>query len=237
MHRILVTRPEPLASRTAERLVEAGYEPLVLPLSRTLRLQPVPSGIPRQPRAVAVTSAAAIRNAPKELLRSLVGVPCFAVGPATAALARNAGFESVAEGPGDAPGLARLLVAGGQAPILYLAGRVRRPEFEAQLASAGIDVATVETYDTVSLLPATDHVASLLDGNGPDAALVYSATAAEALQELADRHQLASLLAKTAFCCLSPRIAERFEREWGRKIRVAAEPTEEALLSLLSSSG
>ncbi|TJX45058.1 MAG: uroporphyrinogen-III synthase, partial [Mesorhizobium sp.] len=38
MLRVLVTRPEPGASRTARKLEEMGFEPLLLPLTETVAL-------------------------------------------------------------------------------------------------------------------------------------------------------------------------------------------------------
>ncbi|RVD11473.1 uroporphyrinogen-III synthase, partial [Mesorhizobium sp. M7A.F.Ca.ET.027.02.1.1] len=38
MLRVLVTRPEPGASRTAHRLEEAGFQPVLLPLTETKAL-------------------------------------------------------------------------------------------------------------------------------------------------------------------------------------------------------
>ncbi|RWD19075.1 MAG: uroporphyrinogen-III synthase, partial [Mesorhizobium sp.] len=38
MLRVLVTRPEPGASRTAQRLEEMGFQPILLPLTETVAL-------------------------------------------------------------------------------------------------------------------------------------------------------------------------------------------------------
>ena len=98
-------------------------------------------------------------------------------------------------------------------------------------------MSAVETYDTVGLRPPVERVTGLLDGKDVDAALVYSATAAEALRDLVARPQLAASFAQTSFHCLSPRIGERLDDVAGRRILVAAEPTEEALLFLRSRPG
>ena len=61
--RVLVLRPEPGASATAQALRRMGFEPLVLPLTVIQRLTPVfaPSV---EHDAVIVTSANALRHAP-----------------------------------------------------------------------------------------------------------------------------------------------------------------------------
>jgi uroporphyrinogen-III synthase len=235
MPRALVTRPAPLAARTARRLQETGFEAIVLPLSETKAIAVDPSLIPAAAGSIAVTSANALLNAPGGLIRGLAGIPCHAVGRATGATARAAGFRSVIEGPGDAAGLARLLAtSGGAAPVVYLCGRVRRPDFEATLAAAGTGVIAVETYDTVSIRPDVGHASAVIGRQPLAAALVYSASAADALLELAEHPDLAGRFQDTAFCCLSPRIAARLVPGVDRKILVATEPTEEALLSLLA---
>ncbi|TIX52492.1 MAG: uroporphyrinogen-III synthase, partial [Mesorhizobium sp.] len=38
MVRVLVTRPEPGASRTAQRLLDQGFQPILLPLTETVAL-------------------------------------------------------------------------------------------------------------------------------------------------------------------------------------------------------
>ena len=64
--RVLVTRPEPGASRTAVKLRAMGFEPVLLPLSETKPLAIPRDPIPESAVAVAITSANAIRHAPEE---------------------------------------------------------------------------------------------------------------------------------------------------------------------------
>ena len=90
--------------------------------------------------------------------------------------------------------------------MIYLCGRLRKPEFEAQLGAAGVAVEPVETYDTGRVPPAATaaHARSI----GPvDAVLVYSSEAAASLEALTREAGLAELFAAARFCCLSPGIA------------------------------
>src|SRR5882757_8304646 len=75
MVRVLVTRPEPGASRTAIRLEAQGFQPVLLPLTETVML-PVETKTISGVVAVAVTSANAVRHAPKELIAALAALPC-----------------------------------------------------------------------------------------------------------------------------------------------------------------
>ena len=238
MRRVLVTRPEPGASQTAHRLAAAGFVPLLLPLFETHSLFVDGGSIPDTIGAVAVSSANAIRHAPRELVERLAARPCFAVGEKTAETARAAGFLHVREGRGDAEALARTIMAAGPVgTVVYLCGRVRRPTFEAMLVAADVAVRAIETYNTIGIDYEAGPAIQVLGGLPVDAALLYSAAAAEALTKLLDRPEFADLFENTAFFCMSARVAGALETTGRGKIRVAKEPTEDALLSLLGKSG
>jgi uroporphyrinogen-III synthase len=230
--RVLVTRPEPGASRTMRRLQGLGFEPIFLPLTETVALPVGAETVAGD--AVAMTSANAVRHAPRELISALAALPCHTVGHRTAEAARAAGFLSVSEGPGDAERLAEALAGelSGKT-IIYLGGRVRFPAFEAGLQRAGVVVRTVETYDTVALDYSDDEIRTCLSGQPVDAVLLYSAKAATAMQALVGRPGLRDLFEKTQAFALSERIAAAFSDVGAKKTHVAREPQEEALLELL----
>ncbi|UVC16487.1 uroporphyrinogen-III synthase [Mesorhizobium onobrychidis] len=234
MIRVLVTRPQPGASRTAQRLRDQGFQPILLPLTETVALPVDVDGIAIKSAAVAVTSANAARHAPKEIIAALAALPCHAVGRRTAESARTAGFLSVSEGPGDAEALADALAGdyAGQT-IVYLCGRVRFSGFEQRLQAAGVHVRTVEAYDTVALDYSDEAVLARLSGQPVEAVLLYSAKAAAAMQALTERPALRDLFEETWFFALSGRIAAALETVASEKLRVAPEPSEEALLELL----
>jgi uroporphyrinogen-III synthase len=234
--RVLVTRPEPGALQTANRLRDMGFSPLVLPLSET-HVLPVDS-VPEIFDAVAVTSANAIRHASRALLDRLAGSRCYAVGQKTAAAALQAGFADIVTGPGDADALANAIISAEKpgAAILYLCGRVRMAAFEEKLRAADINVGPVETYDTVAINHETGLVRRLLDEQPVDAVLLYSAKAAGAFVDIASRPELAPLFAGAGLYCLSPRVASALAGRDGVQIHVAAEPNEEALLLLLKNA-
>lgn len=235
--RVLVTRPEPDASNTARLLTALGFDPLILPLTKT-------AGLPEQAEvkgkfdAVVVTSSNALRHASDNLLAALAGTPGFAVGDHTAEKLKSAGFSAVKSANGDAEALARLAIdqtlAGAR--IAYLCGVVRRPDFEAALVSAGRTVVPLETYNTIRLNPPEDEVESALGGQDVDAALVYSAESAAALSDLLKRSAASKPLSKTVFCCLSARVATALDVQVAQ-IRVAKRPEQEALFDVLKAGG
>ncbi|WP_136618053.1 MULTISPECIES: uroporphyrinogen-III synthase [Mesorhizobium] len=234
MLRVLVTRPEPGASRTAQQLRETGFQPILLPLTETVAL-PVDAGLVLDAAvAVAITSANAVRHAPEEVIAALAALPCHAVGKRTAEAARKAGFLSVSEGPGNAEGLADSLAADlSGKTIVYLCGRVRFPAFEQELKAASVHVHAVETYDTLQVGYSDEAILERLSGQSADAVLLYSVKAAAAIQTLARRPALHRLFEKTWFFALSARIAAVLDDTASERIRIAAQPDEEALLALL----
>src|SRR4051794_25280604 len=91
MRRLVVLRPEPGASATAERARMLGLEPVMVPL---FEVEPVAWQAPDAARfdALLLTSANAVRMGGEELSK-LRRLPVHAVGEATARSALDAGFD------------------------------------------------------------------------------------------------------------------------------------------------
>ncbi len=93
--RVLVTRPVEDAGATAARLRELGHELLIAPLLE-IRFRDGPELSLDGFQAIVATSANGVRALIGRTLRPAT-LPIFAVGPQTAALAREAGFADVQE--------------------------------------------------------------------------------------------------------------------------------------------
>jgi uroporphyrinogen-III synthase len=115
---LLLTRPEADSRRLAAMVPE-----LPAVISPILRIVPVEHDAARLASAAALvfTSVHAIPSAGPGNGRT-----AFCVGPRSAAVAREAGFE-VIEGPGDAEGLAPLIAASGLAALHPRGVHVARP--------------------------------------------------------------------------------------------------------------
>lgn len=124
---VLVTRPEPEASATVAAARTAGFEALASPLLRIRTLPVPPAGPGTPPEAILLTSArsAALLRAARPALGA--DVPVFAVGPATAAAARAAGFSRVAATDTDGQAALEAAVAAGHRRILHARGNDSRP--------------------------------------------------------------------------------------------------------------
>src|SRR5690349_4237099 len=106
MKRVLVTRSEPGASETAERLAAMGYLPVVEPL---FEVEPIPGVIVPAFDALAFTSANGVRVFAK--LSPRRDGPVFCVGARTAETARELGFADVTSADGDVGALEQLILA------------------------------------------------------------------------------------------------------------------------------
>ena len=231
--RVLVTRPEPGASRTARRLQSLGYEPVVVPLSH-VETVPIAPPDPTAFDAIAVTSANALRALDPQIVQSLIQRRLFCVGKATAEEARQVGFGEVFIGAGTGAGLATLvactLPAGGK--LLYLCGAPRDEDFEGALAEAGILVEPVEVYRMAET--ATAAAEETLSGQPAiDAALVYSAEGARHLCALATTPTGRQLFANTRVLALSEKCAAAMGDAFENRLQVADMPDEDSLFALL----
>lgn len=230
MRTVLITRPEPSASATAERLKRMGFDAVIAPV---MRIEGTRAGIPDGPfAAIIVTSANALvgLNDVSDALKSL---PVLCVGERTAIAARIAGFHRAESAGGDARHLGTILVGRFQAGtrILYLAGSVRKPDVEQALTRHGIKCDTVETYHAI---PEEEWPPALLAGiRRCEAVLHYSRSAAETFLSVAGRSGFDPTGKSLHHLCLSEDIAEPLRRAGAMLINVARAPNEDALFLLL----
>jgi uroporphyrinogen-III synthase len=229
--RILVTRPEPGASRTAARLAAAGFEPVVLPLTR---IETLDFTLPDGPfDAVIVTSSQALKAVKPELILHL---PVFAVGETTAESAMSVGFGKVITAGGSVASIAALIRESAEpaARLLYLCGKVRRPELETALGDAGFDLKAVETYDAVPVIYSETEFAAHLGKSAFDAVVLMSAQAATLFSAIDQNGRFEALFISSALVCFSKRIADRLEKAAHGRVIVTAEASEDAFMELLS---
>jgi uroporphyrinogen-III synthase len=222
--RLLVTRPEADAARTADALRARGLEVVVAPL---LRIEPVNAEFGGPFDAVLMTSANAARAiAAHPRAGKLFSLPCLTVGDRSAEAARAAGFTRVESADGALPDLVRLVTqrhTNGR--LLYLAGEDRAGEF----SSHGVAVETAVVYRAVAVEQLPPDVArAQLDG-----VLHYSRRSAATLLRLAEKAGALNAVLGLAHYCLSAEVAAPLRAAGAQRIAVAASPTESALLTLL----
>jgi len=208
-----VLRPEPGAGETAARAAALGLDPVVAPL---FVVTPLPWSPPPPERfdAILFTSA----NAPRLAGAATADVRCYAVGEATAAAARAAGFADVRTGPSDGAAAAAMMADEGVRRALHLCGRDH-----IAVGAAGMEVERRIVYaaEAESRLPGAAR-AALSDGA---LVLLHSARAAAAFAALAGERSGIRLAA------ISPAAAAAAGEGW-TSVSVAAAPRDEALLEL-----
>ena len=233
--KVLVTRPEPENARTAATLRALGHEALLAPL---LRFEPLPGAAwtPGPFAALLVTSANAVRALAGHPRREAVQeLRVFAVGDRTAAAARASGFARVVSARGDAGALAALVadqLAGEMRPLLHLAGE-DHVGLATDLAPRGIHVETAAVYRMAPAAGFPGAVAEALRRGEIEAVLHYSPRSAEAYLACARAGEIERAGLAPAHACLSAAVAAPLERAGARRIALAAEPNEDALLRLI----
>ena len=233
--RVLITRPEPDAARTAETLRAAGHH---VSVDSLLAVEPVafdpPSG---EFAALAVTSA----NAPRALaanpgIAKLKSLPLFALGAHSADAAREAGFSRVETAGGDARALGEML--GRRLPtgarVLYLAGEDRARDLAAWTSPAKISLETLVVYRAKAAERFADATAAKLRAREFDAVLHFSPRSAATFVTLARQARLEAVLLSVRHLCLSEAVAAVLAGA-GARAEIAPRPEEAALLALLDS--
>jgi uroporphyrinogen-III synthase len=229
--RLLVTRPEPDATRSADALRLLGHEAVVAPLTR---METIAAEFGGPFSAVLMTSANAARAVAQHArLGEITTLPLFTVGARSADAAREAGFVRVMSADGAQRDLVRL--AAMRLPrgtrLLYLAGEDRAGDLPGDLAQHGILVETAVIYRAAArdALPREAlSVISALDG-----ALHYSPRSVETLLRLAERAGALGAVLSLAHYCLSAVVARPLRAAGAARVSVSAHPDETALFGLI----
>ncbi|MCG6856605.1 MAG: uroporphyrinogen-III synthase [Salaquimonas sp.] len=239
--KVLVTRAREAGEKTASRLRQRGYDPVLLPLFENCDTG---AALPETEfDAVAFTSSAAIHvlaARPADEWSRLLKFPIFCVGEATAQAARDAGFHKTFIGAGtaaDLPGLilAELAPAETQksAPprLLYPAPHDRA--FDLAAALPGVMVSEILIYRAEALDPGRKALEAALMSCAGGAALLYSARSAEHLATLATKHALADRLAGLTLIAISENVARAIAGRGLPDILVSEMPHEDGLFERL----
>ena len=208
MRPLLLLRPEPGLSESAERARKLGLDVRLCPL---FRVEPLAWEAPDHGRydALLLTSANAVRHGGSEM-EKLTSIPVHAVGAATADAARARGFQVETVGDGNIADLLDRLPA--NAKLLHLAGEEHRaPEdrrVERRTLYRAAEIAAPPLPDLTGLVVA-----------------VHSPRAGRRLAELAaDCH-------RTAIAAISGAAAVAVGQGWER-VEAAERPDDASLLAL-----
>jgi len=212
MRKLLLLRPDPGLSASAERATAMGLEVVCCPLFRIEPVEwvtPDPDGY----QALLLTSANTVRHAGHglHLFRSL---PVHAVGEATAAAAREMGFRVETVGRGDVADLLAELPTSLR--LLWLGGEIRqeppgRDEVDMRIVYRSAPIEAPELPPLGGLVAA-----------------VHSPRTGQRLAELANTRD------RTAIAAISEAAAKACGPGWER-VEIAERPEDSSLLALAAT--
>ena len=232
--RILITRPTDDAAPLAEALAAQGHETLVEPMLHiTYREGRLPdlTGV----QALLFTSANGVRAAARATESRTTPVLC--VGDATARAARQAGFTSVSSASGDVDSLAELAMVQcrpGGGPLLHVAGSAIAGDLAGTLKAKGFTVERAVLYEAHAARALSKRAQQAIHANEIDAVLLFSPRSGATFAKVVRDAGLEAVCEGIDILCLSNAVAEALDGLPHRALRVAEEPTQEALLRLIS---
>ncbi len=236
MH-VLVTRPETDAAELKAALEAQGHEVTVEPLL-TIEAIRVEASAFDGAKGVIATSRNSLRAlAAGEALARAAKLPVFAVGPATAELARELGFQGITAGEGSASDLIRLIVnskVGEKGPLVHVAGEEVTFDLGAELGSRGIEVRKVTAYRAVAAGSLRPQTARAIADGALDAVVLMSPRTAAIFVELVGKAGLAEPGRRLAYVCLSANVAGALKGLAPARVNIAVRPNSSAILEAVA---
>ena len=233
--RLLVTRPEPDASRQAEKLRAMGHEPILAPLMTIETISGVPLHLD-QAQALIVTSRNALRAiAARPELNEARDFPLYAVGEATAREAAELGFPTIVAGPGTGVQLAELIAGDldpGKGQLVHLAGETLAFDLKSALEAKGFTLRQPVLYSAVPAKALPPEALALVRGRRLDGAIFMSPRTAAIFTSLTAAEGVVTQASQLRCYCLSQAVADALA-PLGAKVAIAPHPSEEELLALI----
>ncbi len=233
--RVMVTRPEADAAPLAAELADRGHSMMIEPLL-TIVAKPDAAVDLSGVQAIALTSANGARALAERTARR--DLPVFAVGEATAAAARAAGFPAVESAGGDAVALAALIAARldpGAGAVIHPAARHLAGDLQGRLEAEGFAVRRAVLYESVPSPALSEAAEAALREGRIDVVLFFSPRTGKTFVRLLAESRLTAVCNRMYALCLSDAVAEDIKRLPWRALYVAAQPTQAALLDGLAA--
>jgi uroporphyrinogen-III synthase len=231
--RVLVTRPEADSEPLVEALIGRGHAVLRQPLLRIV-FEDGPAPDLDDAQALLFTSANGVRAFARRSDRR--DLPVYAVGDATAEAARTVGFGQVESAGGDVADLAALVrrrCDPGAGVLFHAAGSAIAGDLSGLLGGAGYAVRRVALYRAEKTATLDDTVRKALAGDDVDFGLFFSPRSAAGFATLVSEAGIADSCGGVVAVCLSDAVAAAFGPLAWRRVAVAAEPNQAALLAAL----
>ncbi|WP_421789634.1 uroporphyrinogen-III synthase [Hyphobacterium sp.] len=228
-----MTRSEPGAGRTVEKLKKRGAKPILAPLLRIEFPDEIEVGLNRT-NALVFTSPNAVRSWLSS--RSETELPAFCVGDATAAEAEASGFTKVRSAGGDVGDLIALCQAQlipGRHRLLHLRGAHTAGDLAGSLRASGFEVDEAVIYEAVAAKALPKPAEEVIRKRELAVALFHSPRAAIAFTALVEDADLSDYLNTVIAVAISEAAAKGLVSSDWAAVRIAEAPTEEDMLNRL----
>lgn len=235
---VLITRAKREADRLARTLAGRGIASMIEPLTairllphNAQALAPFLDGV----QALLLTSGNGARAFAAASPRR--DLPVFAVGDATAAAAREAGFATVTSAGGNVEDLAALVMATlkpAAGALVHAAGSVIAGDLDGLLGAAGFSLRRAVLYEAVPAAELSAATRAAMERGEITAAVFFSPRNAATFVRLAGG--LYGPVASMIAVALSEAVAGVLNELPWRRIVTAASPNEAALIEALEQS-
>lgn len=233
--KILITRPQEKAERTAKDIASFGMVGMVAPV---LDVRAMAFSMPDLSLygGLLFTSARAVDIFAKSLPARSFGfsLPVFTVGDQTAEAARKARFSDVRSASGDVTDLVDLVASQtGDAPYLHVRGKHVSAPLHVLLGARGIQAEILTVYETCFVDAFTPEVITAICEGKVQAVMLYSARSAQAFEGLVMAHNLTDAFADIKVLSISEAVLGYVRSiPWGGQY-VAKTPDKHSFYALL----
>ncbi len=236
--KLIVTRPEPAATRTASKLRDLGHEVFISPVLKIVDTgEEMPNG---DFSFIIITSANALMIlGRRELNKSMLETPLYAVGDQTAAMARAMGFVDVHSASGNAKNLVALisenenLALRQKKPALYICGENSTRGFMENLKQIGLNFVHWVNYKANLVDQLTHKSAKLLGSGEAVGVLLYSPRSAQQFSRITSKLFDIQHIDNIKFYVVSDAVKNSLPSPMQNHCKVASLPNESSLFDLL----
>lgn len=232
MH-FLLTRPEEDTKKLAAQLKVLGHEVTCAPLL-TIEALPTPEIDLANFQAILFTSANGVRALAQKCPSR--DIACFAVGEATAATAKDAGFSPVYTAGGDVEKLAELVIRTldkTALPLLHVSGTAVAGNLSERLTKAGFQVRQHKLYTAIKATRFSAATQALIRSSDITHMPFYSPRTAKTFVDIIQQEGLSVHLSKITALCLSSAVSNVINSLIWHGVLTAAQPDQDSLFALI----
>ncbi|MGV6801992.1 MAG: uroporphyrinogen-III synthase [bacterium] len=235
--KIFLTRPQNRASPFAQRLRDAGYEPIEVPL---LSIRDLKVAIPDSDTIdyLIFTSVNGVQA--WQRATSITAIPCFVVGEATRRAAEQVGLEIAGMAQGSAASLYELLLKFNRQTkrrsLLHITGQHHHGDLAERLRAAGIETQRLCLYHAEAVLQLPPPLKEALQQKQPIILPFFSPRTVEIFFTLCRLENVPAFNANTQFLAFSENIATKIKTYGVYDCPVAKSPNLAAMIDIIPAT-